>query len=66
MTTEIKEKKTIQQKLNLALVLLVYICFSGLVLYLHQIYYHFKWLGLVGTIIYPEIIFLLNKKWKFL
>ncbi len=66
MTIQLKEKKTAQQKFNLFLVLLVYACFLGVVLYLKQTYYQFAWLGIIGSIVYPEIISSLNKKRKFL
>ena len=67
MTTEIKEIRTSKQKFNLFLVLLIYACFLGIVLYLSQIYHRFAWwLGFIGSIIYPEIISLLNKKKKIL
>jgi len=66
MTTQTKIKKTAQQKFNLFLVLLIYACFLGLVIYLFKTYHRFGWLGLVGSIVYPDIIISLNKKWNFL
>jgi len=66
MTNLTKAKKTTQQKFNLFLVLLIYALFLGLVVYLFKAYHRFGWLGFVGSIIYPDIIISLNKKWNFL